>query len=219
MDKKTKTALIVFGVILIIGIILGIIGSDETETNNTNNESNNSNVQNLPSYIIKSDKGLYGAEFSFNLEQFIEKYNNYMDKQLSGMYKLNLSEFKDITESAKQNISDDRLIKRYYCELPKYNVYQSDSYALIIDYTSEDKIGKITFMTNGTDIATGGVVSRIFQSIFSMTTDKASSTITNIKNHNADGEKSGYDSDYSIGWWTENSNNLTYFSIVPKIDQ
>ena len=219
MNKKTKTALIVFGVILILGIILGIIGSDETETNNTNNESNNSNVQNLPSYIIKSDKGLYGAEFSFNLEQFVEKYNNYMDKQLNGMFKLNLSEFKDITEGAKQNISDNRLIKRYYCELPSYNVYQADKYGLIIDYVSEDKIGKITFMTNGTDIAVGGVVSRIFSAIFSMPTDKVSSTITNIKKHNADGEKSGYDSDYSIGWWTENSNNLTYFSIVPKIDQ
>ena len=68
MDKKTKTALIVFGVILVVGIILGIIGSDETETNTTTNTTQNS----LPEYISQ-EENYY--TFNMTISDFTKKLN------------------------------------------------------------------------------------------------------------------------------------------------
>ena len=71
---------------------------------------------------IKDFTGIY------NPDTAIEKYNNYMDKQFSGLYKLNLSEFKDITEDTKQNVSDNRLIKRISSHIPLEILFSSYIY-------------------------------------------------------------------------------------------
>lgn len=212
---------------IIVGVTIGFSGGIKTtstynKTNNTNsnittnntNTTNNNNVsKQLPSYIIKSNNGLRGAEFSFDLDEFVKKYNSYMDKEFSGQFKMDLSDFKDVTADALQNQTNSKLVKRYYCELPRYNVYSSEAYAIYVDYYSDNHIGAIVFLTNSSDIAAGGVVSRILQAIFNMPTD----TVATIKNNNQNGNYKGYSSDYCLSWETK-PNKTTFFEIIPYID-
>lgn len=219
---------IVFTIILVSVIIVFSVGGETTPTyskvnntntnittNNTNtNNSNNNNVsKQLPSYIIKSSNGLRGAEFSFDLDEFVKKYNSYMDKEFNGQFKMDLSDFKDVTVDALQNQTNSKLVKRYYCELPSYNVYSSEAYAIYVDYYSNNHIGAIVFLTNSSDIAAGGVVSRILQAVFSMPKE----TVTTIKSNNQNGDYKGYSSDYCLSWETK-LNRTTFFEIIPYID-
>lgn len=181
-----KVVLWIIGVIIVF-FIIGCLDEDTTPTSSDivgdsgNNISSTNNVrEDIPSYIVKSDKGIRGAEFSFNLEEFIETYNNYMDKEFSGLFKINLSDFKDITEE----IDDSKVLKRYWCNLPMYNPNSSDVYALYVDYYSDNNIGSIVFITNSKDIAAGGVVSRIFQAVFNMPKE----TVSIIKSNNEKGD-------------------------------
>ena len=218
---------IVFTIILVSVIIVFSVGDETTPTyskvnntntnittNNTNTNNSNNNVsKQLASYIIKSSNGLRGAEFSFDLDEFVKKYNSYMDKEFNGQFKMDLSDFKDVTVDASQNQTNSKLVKRYYCELPSYNVYSSEAYAIYVDYYSNNHIGAIVFLTNSSDIAAGGVVSRIFQAIFNMPKD----TITTIKSNNEKGNYKGYSSDYCLSWETK-LNRTTFFEIIPYID-
>lgn len=212
---------------IIVGVTIGFSGGIKTtstynKTNNTNsnittnntNTTNNNNVsKQLPSYIIKSNNGLRGAEFSFDLDEFVKKYNSYMDKEFSGQFKMDLSDFKDVTADALQNQTNSKLVKRYYCELPPYNVYSSEAYAIYVDYYSDNHIGAIVFLTNSSDIAAGGVVGRILHAIFNMPKD----IVATIKNYNQNGNYKGYSSDYCLSWVTK-PNKTTFFEIIPYID-
>lgn len=232
-NKNNKLSYIFYNVLIPILVIVVINLSIKLNNSNDKNmlisDRNDSSVQNLPSYITKTGKGINGVEFSFDLDGFVEKYNSYIYEYCNGneafitMFKLEKSDFADITKETLQYQKDNPygLIKRYTGRSTHYGTLanSSSSDAFIIDYYSDNNIGQISFMTYSYDINNGQTLSNLLQAIFNMPKETAETTITNIKEHNKTGETVGYDDKYCIKWETTKSGKVTYFNIIPFINE
>ena len=200
MDKKTKTALIVFGVILIIGIILGIIGSDETETNTTTNTIQNS----LPEYILQ-EENYY--TFNMTISDFTKKLNEASTYNLTEIKESDFKYQGDMT--AENGVS----LKVYLYEQINPANGGKNGKGISLQVAPNGKIAVIRYLSKG-GIYTDDV---LLQQIISVSINKnKDNSINIIKNATDNIEKTNTSSELHYAYKYYKANEIPMFELFSK---